>query len=159
MRTHKGQYSSVDAMVGLAGLSFVMMLSIYLVSHIYSDIAGHTADEDAKIRAFYALGQIMSPGEPANWHLSSAAAVSYGIGDGESVINPAKLSALSSANRTEVAERLGIAGWNYSLSISDLANGSLVYSDGANASQNAVLVRQVSTMNGENVLVELTVSR
>lgn len=162
MRTLKGQLSTLDALVALSGMTLALLLGLALFSTLYGGIASSQDASDMEIKSFYALEQLLSPGDPPVWqYLPLNETNNFGIETEAAVLDTSKIAALSSlmnSNYSVVQERLGLSRYNFSLEISDYYNGSSIYSLGnVNATGN-LRMQRISTLNGALVRVRMVVS-
>lgn len=155
--------SSLDAVFGLAGMGLILLMSFALFSSIFGSVVSSLDGREQAIKSHYAMEQLLSPGEPANWQVLNASdAGNYGLEKEPSVLDPAKIIALNStiaANYTLVQERLGLSKYNFSIRISDLGGGSVLYSMGNAGEGNVISVAEVSSLNNTLVMVQLRVAK
>ncbi len=157
----KGQLSTIDAMVGLAGIIMVFMLSAALFSTLYGKISSSMGKKEMEISSYYALEQLLSDGDPANWHTLSTFN-NFGLEKGIGVLDADKVAALNSsiaANYSFVKERLGISKYNFSVEVMDYYNRSHIHSMGSANSSDVISMQRISTLNNSLVIVQFKVAK
>lgn len=163
MKTSKGQFSSLDAMLAIGGLLLIITLSLATFAAMYEKMSASVARKDMELRAYYAFGQLLSPGNPPNWQEAApGAATNFGLEAENSVLDSGKLDAFNStmaSNYSLARDRLGLSAYNFSVTVSNYYNSSRMYLMGATNPSDSVTMSYVSTLNGSLVLVRMMVSR
>ncbi|VVB98061.1 Uncharacterised protein [uncultured archaeon] len=163
MRTHKGQLSTLDAMVALAGLALVTITALALFATLYGNVSSSADRKDMEIKSYYALEELLTRGTPANWQtLGQDSIDNYGLAREDAVLDPDKLAAFNAtmaANSTIVRERLGLSKYNFSIKVSDYYSRAPIYGVGSVNESSAAGLERVSTLNGSLVLVQFRVSK
>lgn len=159
----RGQFSTLDALVALSGMTLALLLSLGLFSTLYDGIASSQDTGDMEIKSFYALEQLLSPGDPPVWqYLPLNETSNFGIESESGVLDGSKIAALSSliaSNYSMVQERLGLSRYNFSLEILDYYNGSSIYALGNVNVTGNLRMQRVSALNGSLVRVRMVVSK
>ncbi len=161
LKRSKAQFSTIDALFGITGMLAALILSLALFSLFYEGVALSIEKKDMETKAYYAMEELLSRGEPANWHtLNESAVNNYGMEYEMGVLDENKVSALMATNYSLVKDRLGISKYNFSITILN-SNSEPVYSFGANSTgQNTTLtIERLSTLNNSLALVRLKVFR
>ncbi len=159
----RGQFSSLDAMFGMAGMALVLVLSFALFSTLFGSVASSLDSKGMDAHSLAAMDELMGKGEPADWQFRNLSSVSnWGIASQDGVLERSKLAALNStlaSNYTLVRERIGLSRYDFSLEVSDFYNGTLFYSMGAGPgnSTHTISIAEPAAMDGALVMVRLRV--
>ena len=155
--------SSLDAMIGLTGMVFLLLFSMAAFSFLFGKVSSSMDYKDMEARSHYAMGQLLSRGDPQGWNALNLSQVNnFGISSEDGILSRDKILSLNStiaSNYSFVAARLGISKYNYSIQISNFYSGvALYYMGNANTSR-VISQSQMSTLDGSLVLVQLRVAQ
>ncbi len=163
----RGQMWSIDFIIGIMVLSFILMLYLIMWNTItirWSTISKATSMDSS---AFFAAESVMvTPGEPESWEMlphidGNVSAI--GLANGRNELSRMKLEKLVAENATAydtIKNRLGIQRHEFGMRVTDITKNTMYYEFGkfsAGALNNSLSFDRLGLLDGQPVIVHMEV--
>ena len=159
---HKGQIWSLDLISGITVMMILILL--FIIEWNYFSVRWNTAAayrEMLSAALFASDALFTTPGDPPGWerlgNVSGGGVRTFGLADSRSMLDAVKLARLRELNASDAdyymaLERIGMAGYQMHLIITDLPGESIYYEFGRPPElNNSVTAERLVLLNGTNV--------
>ncbi len=159
--TRKAQIWSTDLISGITLMSVMILLFVFEWNYLALRWNASSDYRELLGRAVFASDALLTaPGDPAGWERSGDLAAdvrALGLAGTRNVLEEGKLARLMGLNESRedyefVLSRLGLAGYQLHLTVSDMYDGTVYYDYGRPAGLNSsAVVDRLALINGTTV--------